>query len=118
MGINKIHTKDTLSKTIIEKLKKINDISFAELSLIPGFNGNEVLYGFNGETYTVLWAEFSKEAITAITDLEHAGIIQTDPAHILDYIIDGITLDLPLTDDGTHITWTPSFINKGEKWSN
>lgn len=120
MNIKTIDEENALFKSIMEMLreKPSGNITFAELHQIQGFAGDDILCCTDGETETILWAEISRAAKTAIIALSESHFIQIERTSIATYIRDGIILDSPLADNGGNTIWTPSVINKGKNWSN
>jgi hypothetical protein len=63
-----------------------------------------------------LWQRLTKEAVDALEELRQAKKIHQLPASVLSYLIDGMTLRLPLAKRAQHYKtphWAPVYFNPG-----
>lgn len=85
-----------LLDTIRETLKTDN-VTFAELARLPGFNGDLMISITSDKVANmILWANMSEEAVDAIETIRQEGEYQVVPTTPLTYIIDGCALAMPL----------------------
>ena len=100
----------TLLDAIREKLKD-DSVTFAELSRLPGFNG-DLSMCIDGDRASgiVLWSSKSREAIDAIETIRKEEEYELRPTAQLTYLIDGACLNLPLAKAMRHYKkprWIP-----------
>lgn len=107
----------SLEAAIVEMLRSKGDgVSMVELSRIPEFTGDMVLFGEPG---CVIWTRCTQEAITALRrlmDSQQVLIRQTQP---LVYLVDGGTIDLPLAKrlrPYKHPHWLPVALSRGPRF--
>lgn len=110
-----------MKAAIIDKIKTLNTaISFAELMDIPGIAGDECLGWQCDDQLYVVWTGLSENATDCIRELIIGEIIMLELTSLLTYVLDGMTLTLPLpeTDPLAKEIWFPHVINKGRQWEN
>ncbi len=84
----------TLEDRILDMVKRLGGVSFAELERIDGFRGEHALVI---EPWNVLlWDGLSTEAIDAITQLREQKQIVPNPCSVLVYMVDGKVPSLPV----------------------
>lgn len=92
-------------------------VSFAELDALPGFtkrpDGTAFVYDrFN----IVIWANLSDDAAAAIRYLIEAERIHLTPTSLLVYLVDGLTLTLPVAKQARRYKkphWLPVVLDPG-----
>lgn len=89
--------KDSLKEKILEKVRSNQHVTFAELTInIPDFKG-ECDFGIQEDGYEIVfWSGMSREAIEAIKELRKEEKIHPHVCSTMVYIIDGMTLKLPV----------------------
>ncbi|MGH7089597.1 MAG: hypothetical protein ACREFQ_11930, partial [Stellaceae bacterium] len=93
-----------------------NNTSFAELSRIEGFAGNDALTFQGDYANIVLWPRISSEAAEALTALVGAGECHLAPATLFTYLADGIIPWIPVARQRrAHKTphWLPVVLHRG-----
>lgn len=99
-----------LLEQIKEKLSW-GSVSFAELSRIEGFNGDlEIKLNHPSVSNVVLWSGLSEEAIEALEVIRKEGEYIISPSTILVYLMDGVSLNLPIAKSKRHYKkphWAP-----------
>jgi len=97
-------------ETAIRAELKRDHVSFAELSRIEGFRGSCEI-GFLDRNI-LIWQSISREAIDIIRRIQVAHEVYLIPASsALIYIIDGVTLNLPIAKRWQHyktLHWLPT----------
>lgn len=98
-----------MKNEIFKLIQERGHVSFAELSdEISGFNGDLAM---THNENTVLWAEMSKEAITAIRELVDEKKIVGNRSSVLVYFNDGKALNFPIAKQIGHkykkLHWLP-----------
>jgi hypothetical protein len=94
-------------ETEIRKVLSRNHVSFAELSAIEGFKGD--LQIALAEKNVVLWSGVSEEACDILDRLLADGefeYVNDGQATFLAYLIDGITLQMPIAKGNRHYKTT------------
>lgn len=98
----------TMREAIMELLQR-DYVTFAELSRIPGFEGEFALHAPNYPNI-IYWSHVSREAADAIEELRREKFFEFRPASPMSYLIDGVSLDLPLAKRRYHyktLHWLP-----------
>ena len=89
---------------ILELIRSRQNVSFAEMVRdIPGFNAVDLAdaYELGGDQPGVLlWCFLSRPAFEALRSLQTAGRIRAKPCGLMVYLIDGLSLSLPLAKPG------------------
>ena len=93
------------------------NVSFVDLSKIPGFVGE---HDYSAPQFNVVfWQGLSKLALDAINQLIMEDVIIAEPARVLMYAVDGVTLTLPIAEDfieHSELRWLPLMINEGSNF--
>ncbi|MVB12346.1 hypothetical protein CAFE_30800 [Caprobacter fermentans] len=92
--------KQALKKTVLEYIRKENDVSYAELQWLfdrQGFDyrGEFEIFSPVNEN-VVFWTGWNREAIDILNELKSENLIEQEPAQLLVYLIDGAGPSLPL----------------------
>ena len=92
--------KNKVKKIILDYITEKNDVSHAELEWL--FQQNKIPFRghfdilSNKCDHVVFWSGWSEDIIKVFNELITEGKIHREPTHILTYIVDGVTLPLPL----------------------
>lgn len=90
-----IDAEEALGIRIKHYLRRRSGVSLVELARdIPGFAGDEMWV--HHENKVAVWANMSKEAISAMTRLVASNDIEATPSSSMVYAFDGGVLDLPV----------------------
>lgn len=94
-----------LMKTeILELIRENQRVSFAELARdVAGFNAADMIDAHElGGDYpgVLLWSGLSRPAFDALRSLQAAGRIRAEPCGLMVYLIDGLSLSLPIAKPG------------------
>jgi hypothetical protein len=102
-----------LEKMIREQLNK-DHVSFAELSRLDGFKGEMAL--FFEDKNIMLWPKLSEEAVEILDRLRGAGEFHYHPTLPLIYLVDGVSLNMPIAKSDRHYSemhWLPVVLKRG-----
>jgi hypothetical protein len=110
-----------LKGRILDMVRQNGSVTFAELSRLSGFEGDETLFAVKGGRpvpNVVLWSDVSRKAVVALKELLTDGkiiIIAYDPGvGAMTYGFDGKMLALPLARSlrrgYQQLRWLPTFI--------
>ncbi len=127
---NQVTTNDKLLSAEVDEMKRRilrflyetgYYVSFTELDTgVEGFSGGYEFTGSGKFKNIVFWKSMSEEAVLAIIQLKDKGLIDFSPSSFRTYLINGVTLQLPLAErPGEYKVphWFPLTINitkKGE----
>jgi hypothetical protein len=104
-----------LLSSIRETLKR-NHVTFAELSRLEGFWGPlDLLINHEKASNVVIWSGMSQEAVDALWVIQQEGEYEMVPTTALTYLIDGVTLNLPIAKSARHYKkprWAPTVLRK------
>lgn len=107
----------TLQDQVLEYVEKQNNVTFAELSkMFPQFRGGNMAICAPDHPNTVIWCDMQEEAASIIDNLIKAGKVHFYPTSSLTYMIDGITLKLPIAKTRRQYKnehWFPVVIKRG-----
>ena len=104
---------------ILDRLTKFKAVSFVELEReIPGFKWEEnnvfqLMYPDPQTSNIIVW-QLSERGSSVITDLLKEKKIILTPTELLTYLVDGLTLDLPIAKRIKHYKnphWLPMVID-------
>jgi hypothetical protein len=105
---------DGLRAAIREQLKK-DHVSFAELTRIPGFNGNLTLVS-KIIPNVIFWSGLSEEACDVLDQLQDAGEYHLHGCSMLVYFADGSALKMPIAKKKVQYKtphWLPCVLKRG-----
>lgn len=104
-----------MKQLIINKIEELgSNVSFVDLMALPGSAGYEEVS--IKEMNWVYWGNVSYDLCMALHELQSEGLIKYDPTDQMTYVIDGITINLPLVRKGIKYDsprWLPVVLNKG-----
>lgn len=107
----------TLQDEVLAYIEKQNNVSFAELvHMFPQFKDGDRAICAPDRPNTIFWCDIQDEAASAIQSLIESGKAHFYPTSILTYVIDGMTLKLPLAKTARHYKkehWCPVVIKRG-----
>jgi len=107
--------KATIKAAIVKKLREEgNGITFANLSTIPGFEG-EAEIEYNSKNIFI-WGDCSLDAVTAIKELLNEQMIELHPTPVLTYLVSGHASRYAVArSDRAYSTphWLPMVLKKG-----
>jgi hypothetical protein len=100
----------------IRQALKLDHVSFAELSRIPGFNG-DLAWCLPGYDNIVVWNGMSQVAGDALRQMQKVGEFHFHAASsLLVYVLDGVVLNLPIakaTQQYKKPHWLPVVLKRG-----
>lgn len=108
----------TIKEKILGYIRFNGDASFANLqaNFTADFEGDfEGDFDWEFAPNLIVWTGMSVEFIEALRELKTDGLIEVGPAHPLVYLIDGMTLHLPIAKRPTPkgyktMHWIPSIL--------
>ena len=92
--------KQELKKSVLDYIRKNNDVSYAELQWL--FNRLGFDYRGKFEIYSpvndnvIFWCGWNREAIEILNELKTENLVEQEPVQPLVYLIDGAALSLPV----------------------
>jgi hypothetical protein len=107
-----------LKQQILDRVNEFDWVSFAELNRIDGFSNTENGLAMCHSKFTnvVLWVNLSSAAGVALTELQTEGKIYWEPGSLTSYLVDGVTLNMPLVKRAKNYVkphWLPVFWRPG-----
>jgi hypothetical protein len=100
----------------IKKVLKRDNVTFAELSRLEGFAGDfEIHVNHEKVSNIVIWSGLSQEAMDALEVIRQEGEYSLEPTSVLTYLMDGVTLNLPLAKSVRHYKkphWAPAVLKR------
>ena len=115
------HEAQTMAERILTRVAFDGSVSFAEMSRIDGFSGDDLEAVIPG-TEVVLWAGMSQVGYKAWATLMDAKLIEPAPTTTFVYLIDGAHIQLPVA-NASYIKrykkphWLPVVFNATEAGS-
>jgi hypothetical protein len=108
-------TETPLLAAIRDALRR-DHVSFAELSRIEGFRGDlQMMANADRVSNVVIWGGVSRAAIEALEIIRKEGEYELAPASFMTYLIDGVTLNLPIAKQIRHYKnphWAPMVLSR------
>lgn len=98
-----------MKQQILNKINQYDNVTYAELCQIPGFEG-EYIHHVPGSENLILWPDISKQAAHAIDELIREKQIQLASAHYLTYMADGMIPKLPFAKNINYKYKTPHWL--------
>ena len=112
MEAQEAFTRETLLAWMTRMGRK--GLSFVELlRAFPDARGD---YALEIRENLVLWVNLSRDAVRVITEALRDKAVEVRPTHLLVYVIDGTTLDLPIAKKARgykKLHWLPAVLNVG-----
>jgi hypothetical protein len=104
-----------MKQSILNKIEELGEnVSFVDLMALPGSAG---YYEVSIKAMNwVYWGNVSYDLCMALHELQSEGLIEYDLTDPMTYVIDGITINLPLVRKDVKYKsprWLPVVLNKG-----